>query len=136
MIANGVIRIRSHEFAPEIRNLYLCDDDDNDDSQDAKILGTFHSDDPRISVMFPDCKTVPAQAHDLLSLKRKILALNLRTATLGSGQLMWAAMAVEPHPTFGDGCWRRIGLVERTFDEFPMSRSLFEVSRQTTLKIY
>jgi Heterokaryon incompatibility protein (HET) len=109
MTATGVIRIRSYEFAPEIMDLSFCDDDGG---QDANILGASHSDDPRISVIFPDRKTGSAQADDLFSLKRNILVLHLRTATLGSGQLMWAAMAVEPHPTFGDGCWQRIGLVQ------------------------
>ena len=136
MTAVGVMRIRPLEYTPDITNLYFFDDGEDDSGQEPNILVKFYSDDPRISVIYPDCEPGSAHAEDLFSLRRKIRILPLRTVTLTNGQLMWAATAVEPLPTLGDDCWWRVGLVGGTFDQSPPSRSLFEASRQITMKTH
>jgi Heterokaryon incompatibility protein (HET) len=128
-VAVGVIRIGLDVDVPGRRTIYFFDA-----GPKANILGTFYPDDPRISAIFPDCKTDSAQTDDLFSLRREILVLHLCTNALEGRRVLWAAMAIEPLLTLG-GEWRRIGLVEGDFDGFPAARSLFQMSRQTTMKI-
>lgn len=63
MVAFGVIQIRPLEDAPEVNDIFFFDEND----QEANTLGNFHSDDPRISVIFPNTKQIP--------LRQRILSL-------------------------------------------------------------